>query len=373
MSAEPEARHGARSARPDHRPQVAPSGLARFWQTASGYWRGPRAGSAWGFTGLLILSVLAQIVVQYRLNLWSHDFFDAFERRAAAALREQALLFVLFAGLSMLVAVNTVWSRMTLQREWRAWLTRHLLERWLAGDRAHRLRFAAGEDENPEYRIAEDVRIATDAPVTLAAGLLGAVLGAVTFIGILWSVGGDLTVEIAGHGLTVPKYLVIAVGLYSSLLTLAMSTIARRMLPVITGKNAAEAQFRAVASTLREASLQATPPPDAARQHAAVTATFDDLILRWHALCHQWMRTTLVSHGNLLAAPMIGWVLCAPKYLSGSMSLGQAAQAVSAFVMVQAALNWLVDNYPMLADCRSSVDRVVAVLQAVDALGPDRD
>jgi putative ATP-binding cassette transporter len=83
------------------------------------------------------------------------------------------------------------------------------------------------------------------------------------------------------------------------------------------------------------------------------------------------MRITLVSHGNTLAAPIVGWALCAPKYLTGTMTLGEVAQAVSAFVMVQAALNWLVDNYPGLADCFSSVDRVAAVLHALDEIeGP---
>jgi len=83
------------------------------------------------------------------------------------------------------------------------------------------------------------------------------------------------------------------------------------------------------------------------------------------------MRTTLVSHGNILVAPVIGWVLCAPKYLVGTMSLGEAAQAVAAFVMVQTALNWLVDNYPGLAVCLSSVNRVGSLLVALDEF--DRD
>ena len=98
---------------------------------------------------------------------------------------------------------------------------------------------------------------------------------------------------------------------------------------------------------------------------------FDTLIGRWRDLCFQFMRTTLVSHGNLLVAPVIGWVLCAPKYLVGTMSLGEAAQAVAAFVMVQSALNWLVDNYPGLAECLSSVNRVGSLLAALDEL--DRD
>ncbi len=359
---------------PEHASRdVKLSGPVRYWQTASGYWRSPGARFAWWCTGLLTLFTVAQIVIQYRLNHWSHDFFNAFERRDGATLQVEALLFLGLAGLSVAVAVMTVWSRMTLQREWRAWLTRQLIERWLAGNRFHHLRFDTDEDENPEYRIAEDVRVATDAPVALVAGLLAAVLGAVTFIGILWNVGGDLAVEIAGHSLTVPKYLVMAVGLYSAVLTLAMTRIARRMLRVIAGKNVAEAQFRAVASKVREASTAVTLRPDGAALHGATTSAFDDVIRRWRALCHQWMRTTMISHGNTLAAPIVGWVLCAPKYLTGSMTLGEVAQAVSAFVMVQAALNWLVDNYPGLADCLSSVDRVAAVLHAMDERERDRD
>jgi len=89
---------------------------------------------------------------------------------------------------------------------------------------------------------------------------------------------------------------------------------------------------------------------------------------RWRDLCVQFMRTTLVSYSNVLMAPVIAWSLCAPKYLVGSMSLGEAAQVVAAFVMVQTALNWLVDNYPGLAECLSSVNRVSALLAAMDEL-----
>ncbi|MFI4997427.1 MAG: hypothetical protein ACHQAQ_16795 [Hyphomicrobiales bacterium] len=92
------------------------------------------------------------------------------------------------------------------------------------------------------------------------------------------------------------------------------------------------------------------------------------MIARWRSLCHQLMRTTLVSQGNVLLAPVIAWVLCAPKYLIGTMSLGEVAQVTAAFVIVQAALNWLVDNYSGLADCLSSINRVASLLLALDEL-----
>jgi putative ATP-binding cassette transporter len=105
---------------------------------------------------------------------------------------------------------------------------------------------------------------------------------------------------------------------------------------------------------------------DGPTPHHVLSESFDAAVRRWRELCIQWMRTTLVSHGNTLAAPVIAWVLCAPKYLVGTMSLGEVAQAVAAFVMVQTALNWLVDNYPGLSECVSSVNRVAVLLAALD-------
>jgi putative ATP-binding cassette transporter len=104
--------------------------------------------------------VLLQLVIQYRLNYWSRDFFDAFGRRDGPTLRAQALIFLPLAGSSILVAVLAVWARMTTERRWRAFMTQHLIDRWLANDLFRQLRFPVGEDQNPEYRIAEDARVA---------------------------------------------------------------------------------------------------------------------------------------------------------------------------------------------------------------------
>jgi putative ATP-binding cassette transporter len=198
----------------------------------------------------------------------------------------------------------------------------------------------------------------------MAGGLLTAVLSAIIFIGVLWNVGGDLDLWIFGHQLTVPKYLVMTVAAYSGLLTIGMAVIGRRMVHAIAEKNAAEAQFRSVGGNLRErrpAELATGPS-----SHRQLSDVFAIVIARWRSLCFQFMRTTVVSQGNLLTAPVMGWILCAPKYLGGTMSLGEVAQVVSAFVIVQTALNWLVDNYAGLAECLSSVNRVAALLLALD-------
>jgi vitamin B12/bleomycin/antimicrobial peptide transport system ATP-binding/permease protein len=343
----------------------------RFWRTASGYWFSPNAWRSWILLALLIGSILLQLAIQYRLNYWGRDFFDAFGRRDGPTLRAQAFIFLPLAGVSIVVAVFAVWARMTTQRRWRAWLTAHLIDRWLTHDLFRQLRFTAGEDQNPEYRIAEDARVATDAPVALSVGLINAVLSGIIFIGILWTVGGDLTLDVFGTALTVPKYLVISVAIYSTLLTLGMTVIGRRLIRVIEEKNAAEAQLRSIGSNLRERGSAASASLEEADQHQLLTGALGNVIESWKSLCFQLMRTTMVSQGNLLLAPVIAWVLCAPKYLVGAMSLGEVAQVTAAFVIVQAALNWLVDNYAGLADCLSSINRVASLLLALDQLDGD--
>jgi vitamin B12/bleomycin/antimicrobial peptide transport system ATP-binding/permease protein len=80
------------------------------------------------------------------------------------------------------------------------------------------------------------------------------------------------------------------------------------------------------------------------------------------------MRTTMVSQMDLLLAPVFAWVLCAPKYLAGTMTLGELTQAAAAFVTLQTAFNWLVDNFQRFADWRSATNRVAALLLALDQL-----
>jgi putative ATP-binding cassette transporter len=80
------------------------------------------------------------------------------------------------------------------------------------------------------------------------------------------------------------------------------------------------------------------------------------------------MKTTIVSQTSSYIAPVLPIILCAPKFLDGSMSLGEVMQAASAFTIVQSAFNWLVDNYPKMADWTASARRVASLLVALDAL-----
>jgi putative ATP-binding cassette transporter len=97
--------------------------LVRFWASARGFWGGKSAMVAWPLTVGLVVIAISQLSVQYRLNYWNRDFFNALARRDGGALWHQVAVFVPLAIMSVGLSVVSVWARMTTQRKWRQWLT----------------------------------------------------------------------------------------------------------------------------------------------------------------------------------------------------------------------------------------------------------
>jgi ABC-type uncharacterized transport system fused permease/ATPase subunit len=341
---------------------------SRFWQTASHFWRGREAWRVWLLCAFLVLIVVLQLYVQFRFNYWNRDFFDALESRDPARLRSQALLLVPLCIGSVTLAVTSVWGRMTMQRNWRQWLSVKVIDYWVADDRYARLARGEGDQQIPEYRIAEDVRIATDAPVDFALGLVSSLLTAIIFVRVLWEVGGPIVVSVAGASIFIPGYLVVSVAVYSGIVTSAMLWVGSPLTPVIQVKDQAEAELITAAHLLRDIGEGATPKQQEQNVVRSLWQALQHVVRQWRRICWQLMQITVVSHVNTLLAPIIGLVLCAPKFLAGSMTLGELTQAAAAFTLVQAAFNWLVDNYSRVADWISSLQRVGGLLLSLDQL-----
>ncbi|CAL74200.1 putative ABC transporter (fused ATP-binding and permease components) [Bradyrhizobium sp. ORS 278] len=342
--------------------------LTRFWISARGYWG--RAGDrlAWPFTIGLLMLIVGTVAFQYGINVWNRSIFDAIEKRDAATVFHLTAIFFPLAIGSVILAVAQVYARMAIQRRWRAWLTNSVITRWLTSGRYYQLNLVSGDHKNPEYRIAEDLRIATDSPVDFVAGVTSALLSAATFIVVLWTIGGALTLRLGGSELTIPGFLVIAAVVYAVIASGSIMAIGRRFVQTSEDKNQAEADFRYTLTRVRENGESIALLGGETEERAGIDRTFGNVLQQWARLAGQHMRTTLVSQGSSLIAPVVPLLLCAPKFLDGSMTLGQVMQAASAFTIVQTAFGWLVDNYPRLADWNACARRIASLMMSLDAL-----
>jgi putative ATP-binding cassette transporter len=342
--------------------------VRRFWHTASRFWTDAKSHMAWLLSAMLLVIILLNLAASYAMNQWNRSIFDALEKKDAGAVLTLSMVYVAILVVSVGFAVAQVYARMTLQRRWRKWLTDILVDRWLKSGRYYQLNLVSGDHKNPEYRIADDVRIATESPVDFVSGVTSAFLSAATFIVVLWTIGGALSITIGGTELYIPGFLVIAAVLYAVIASGAMMRIGRRFVTVSEEKNQSEAELRYVLTRLRENGESIALIQGEEEERAGVDRSLDKVLLAWRSICRQYMKTTVVSSSSGFIAPVLPIILCAPKFLDGSMSLGQVMQAASAFTIVQGAFNWLVDNYPRLADWSASARRAASLMVSLDGL-----
>jgi vitamin B12/bleomycin/antimicrobial peptide transport system ATP-binding/permease protein len=193
-------------------------------------------------------------------------------------------------------------------------------------------------------------------------------LTAIIFARILWTVGGDAVFTAFGVALRIPGYLVGSVVIYSGIVTSAMLLVGAPLTSVLQIKNQTEAELIMAAHLLRDIGEGVAPRFKEQEARQGLWQALQNAMAQWRRLCWQLVRTTLVSHGNSLLAPIMGLVLCAPKFLDGAMTLGELTQSAAAFALVQGSFNWLVDNYSRFAEWVSSLERVGGLLLSLDAL-----
>ena len=152
---------------------------------------------------MLVFGII-NVAIALWLNIWNRDFFNALEKRDTSALVEQLyILAVIVASAGIAVALQ-LHIRRRLQFNWRAWLTHVTALRWLNSGRQYQLSLLAEECDNPDGRIAEDIRISTEFAVEFAQSILQCVLQLITFLGVLWVLSGDLPITIGGVAFSLP-------------------------------------------------------------------------------------------------------------------------------------------------------------------------
>ena len=178
-----------------------------------------------------------------------------------------------------------------------------MVTRWLTNGRYYQLNLVDSDHKNPEYRIAEDLRIATDSPVDFIAGVSSALLSAATFIVVLWTIGGALAVTVAGSTIAIPSFLVIAAVLCAAIASSSIMVIGRRFVQFSEDKNQAEAEFRHTLTRVRENGESIALLGGEQEERDGIDKTFTDRVRAMARLARQHMRTTLVSRASCRKRP----------------------------------------------------------------------
>ncbi len=339
---------------------------ARVLRLAGGYWNGADKWRVRAASLLLLALTVAQVALAVWTNYWNRALFDALEARSVHALLLQVGVFALIFALTLGVTAAHLLVKRWLQLGWRAWLTDRVIGRWMESGRHYRLLFTAGEHDNPDGRIAEDIRVATETAIALAHTLVYSLLILGTFIDILWKVSGSL--RLPGTDIQVPGFMVPLAFLYAGLGAVLGWMMGRPLVRSTNALQTAEADFRFGMARAREHSeaialLHGEPieRAGAGRQFSAIRRTWDR-----QSMAYMGIVAFSTGYGALL--PVFPLLVAAPQYILGTMSLGVLMQAAQAFQKLTSALSWPVDNLGDMARARASTDRVLSLYEDMERL-----
>jgi putative ATP-binding cassette transporter len=338
--------------------------LRDAWTLIRPYWF---SEDRWAGRGLLLVVVALNLFIVYinvLLSKWYNLFYNSLQDKDFAAFGSLLIRFSWLAGLFIVAAVYQVYLNQMLQIRWRRWLTERYLGAWLADGAYYRMQLTSGETDNPDQRIADDLRLFVAGALTLSIGGLRAVVTLVSFLGILWGLSGSVTLPI-GAGVTVPGYMVWAALAYAIAGTWLTNLIGRPLVRLNFNQQRYEADFRFSLVRFRENTEGVALYGGEADELRSFRERFASVVRNWWDIMRQQKRLTWFTAGYGQAAVIFPILVAAPRYFRGEIPLGALMQTSQAFGQVQDSLSFIITSYTDIAEWRAVVLRLLGFEQAL--------
>src|SRR5215475_5788039 len=322
-----------------------------------------------GRLALIAALTVAQVAVQVGLNSWSARLYNAIEGRHLEAFLELIATFVLLLAASILVFSITLYTKRRLQFAWRVWITRNTLSVWMAQGRHYQLGLIASEhDDNPDGRIAEDIRVTTESAVDLGQALFYCILLFGTFVTVLWRISGVIHVEIGGTDIAIPGFMVFIALIYSAIGTTLALWAGFPLVGASNLRQSVEANFRFGLARAREYSESIALIGGDNDERTRLQELLRGVRRGWEGQTYGLVRLIVFTTAYGVLANPFPLLVSAPRYILGYINLGTLMQTAQAFSQVTAALAFPVDNLSGISLWRASVERVMAFQNAMAML-----
>ena len=342
------------------------SSLATIWRLAWPYFYSNDRWPGRILFGAVITIELATVAINVMLNQWNNRFYNALQERNWDAFVTELLFFCGLAAAYIVLAVYQLYLNQWLQIRWRRWMTRHYLDHWLAGANHYRMQLLGDAADNPDQRIAEDIRQFIDLTLTLTVGLLSAFVTLCSFVAILWTLSATAPLALFGKTFVIPGYLVWAALFYAVVGTLLTHLVGWPLVSLNFRQQRFEADFRFNLVRVRENSEQIALLAGETAERERLLDRFGRIVANWMLIMTRTKRLTFLTAGYSQVSVVFPFVVISPAYFAGAVQLGGLMQTASAFNSVQTALSFFITAYRQLAEWRAVIARLDGFNVAVE-------
>jgi len=306
-----------------------------------------QAGGKAKWLSALLIGLLFAINGLNVLNSYvGRDFMTAIENRNRAEFLFQALLYVGVFGASTLVVGLYRFSEESLALLWRKWATQRAIVTYANRRVYFRLKMA-GEIENPDQRIAEDIRAFTVTTIAFVLMLLNASITVIAFTGVLWSIS--------------PLLFLVAV-LYAAAGSFVTYLIGHPLVRLNFDQLDKEAKFRASLIHLRENAESVALCRREGRLIKILSRNLNDLTENFRRIIRTNRNVNFASTGYTWLIQIIPALIIAPLFIDGKVPFGVITQSAIAFTYLLGAFSLIITQFQSISSFTAVLARLTSLI-----------
>jgi putative ATP-binding cassette transporter len=324
----------------------------QFWAIAKSYWSSDEKWRARGLLLLVILLSLGYTGVSVLLNNKRGALISALSAQDEARFWQTILVF---AGTLVIYAplyAGYDYLRDRLGLEWRRWLTNHFIERYFQNRAFYNLNHADADIDNPDQRIAEDVKSFTQESLTLLLAVVDSLLEIGAFSGVLWGIS---------------KPLILFLVLYALVGTLAtVGVFGKPLVRLNFEQLKKEANFRFSLVRVRENAEAIAFYQGEPRESEQIKSRFIEAFDNFKRLIFWELNLNILTNAYEFIPFILPAIVVAPGIFAGELEVGKVTEAQGAFIRVFFSLNLIVARFQSIASFGAGVDRLHAFSESLD-------
>jgi len=324
----------------------------QFWRIAKSYWLGDQKWQARGLLLGVVLFLLAYTGLSVVLNNKRGVLISALSARDEPRFWQTVMIFigVLVVYAPLLAGYRYLRDRLSLQ--WRRWLTERYVDNYFSDRAYYNLNNAETDIDNPDQRIAEDVRSFTQESLTFLLVLVESVLSVIAFSSVLWGIS---------------RPLVLFLVLYALIGTLVTTLIFGKPLVRLNYEQLKkEADFRFSLVRIRENAEAIAFYRGEERESNQIKQRFLEVFHNVKQLLVWELNLNVLTNAYEFIPFVLPALVVAPAIFAGEIEVGKVSEAQGAFVRVFFSLNLVVARFQALTTFGAGINRLYSFAEFLE-------
>ena len=318
--------------------------VQQFWAIAKSYWHSDEKWQARGLLLGVVLLLLAYTGLSVVLNNKRGVLISALSAKDESRFWQTVIIFVAVLVIYAPLLAGYRYLRDRLSLQWRRWLTHQFIDHYFRDRAYYNLNASGAEIDNPDQRIAEDVRSFTQESLTFLLVVVESVLSVIAFSGVLWGIS---------------KPLVFFLVLYALIGTIVTTAVFGKPLVRLNFEQLRkEADFRFSLVRIRENAEAIAFYRGEAQESHQVKQRFIEIFDNVKRLLVWELNLNVLTNAYEFIPFVLPALVVAPAIFAGEIEVGKVSEAQGAFVRVFFSLNVVVARFQALTTFGAGINRL---------------